>query len=260
MSIRPGYRFADWYIFANPEGFLQSVRATNILHSPISGGSDRETIDLYTVNEEYGPDDVIALMARAEEYGMQKQTTLALADWISVIKLEPENENAYFEAVKCYYKLAEYSDAVDMLEHCLKLTKGTEYIHAEELKKLLEKSITLRDSFHIDPVATLPYDVLDLIFSLLPFKSRVQCASVSFSWRSFFHNWAGIWQVLDFDGLGMSGSKMLRYTKDANEKGLQRLSMNRADPITVQGIFEALVEKPNPHLIHLGKNCKIAAS
>jgi tetratricopeptide (TPR) repeat protein len=164
-------------------------------------------------------------MARAEEYGMQKQTTLALEDWISVIKLESENENAYFEAGKCYYKLTKYNDAVDMLEQCLKLTKETEYILAEELEKRLKKSITLRDSFRVDLIAILPHEVADLIFSFLPFKSRIQCTGVSFSWRSFFHDWAGMWQVLDFDGLGMSGSKMLRYTKDANEKGLKRLQI-----------------------------------
>jgi hypothetical protein len=74
MSIRPGYRFADWYISANPEGYLQSVRTTNILHSPISGGSDRETIDLYTVNEEY--DRMMSLRLWPEQKSMACKSKL----------------------------------------------------------------------------------------------------------------------------------------------------------------------------------------
>ncbi|KAI8877731.1 hypothetical protein K501DRAFT_337234 [Backusella circina FSU 941] len=219
----------------------------------IDGDSNR-AIQYYTEYLKHNPTHIRALMARAKEYELRNQNTLAVQDWISVTLLKPQDGNAYFEAGRLYYKMAEYSNAIDILERGLELVEETQLIYLEKLNKLLETSIRMKGLSWADPITLLPFDLICLIFSYLPLKNRIECSRVSFSWRSLCLGWAGMWHELDFNDQDVSETEIIRCIRDAGEKVLKRLTINHAEKDTKLEIFKILGEKANPHLTQLEIN------
>ncbi|CAO3596704.1 unnamed protein product [Absidia cylindrospora] len=107
-----------------------------------------------------------------------------------------------------------------------------------------------------DPLQILPYDVLDLIFTYLPFHRRVACTQVSLDWNRFLRHWPGMWRNLDFiTGAtkhdAVPRKTLARYFSYTRGRHIRSFSLSANKPKTDYAL-QLLIDQDCQYLEYLG--------
>jgi hypothetical protein len=113
-----------------------------------------------------------------------------------------------------------------------------------------------------DPLQILPYDVLDLVFSYLPFHRRVACTQVSRSWHKFLQQqWPAMWRNLDFitgaiKHNAVSKKTLANYFSYIRGRHIRHFSLS-ANKTKMDYALQLLIDHDCQYLEYLGKTLYI---
>lgn len=89
-------------------------------------GNYKEAVIAFTNHLELNPGDIHALYNRGRSYEELKQTQQAKADFDEVIRLEPNNFNAYLSLAKLFYDEGSYNKSLLNVAKAIKLNDDSE--------------------------------------------------------------------------------------------------------------------------------------
>ncbi|KAI8099633.1 uncharacterized protein BX664DRAFT_289846 [Halteromyces radiatus] len=163
----------------------------------------KEAVDYFTRAINLQPSHITLLDSRSAALEKLKDWEAAIKDAKAVVKLSPCVSKGYLRLGKLLCLQQRFSLALQAYRRgCEKVTTtDTRYPLLVSLKSDMENKIKLNSQkMHgqRDPIKILPYDVLDLIFTQLPFHRRVACMQVSKHWQRFLLGWSGMWRDMDF--------------------------------------------------------------
>ncbi|KAI8068039.1 hypothetical protein BC940DRAFT_300185 [Gongronella butleri] len=156
-----------------------------------------EAVELYTQALYLEPDNPMILDCRASAYKAMQRWEDAYKDVDLMIQKHPDMSLGYLSMGR----LLENRPTLAREKQVFPLDvyrQGCRQVPPADPR--YEQLVFFRDSLASkrDPIFTLPLDVLDNIFGLIPFHLRIDCVRVSRSWAAFLRSWHGMWADLDF--------------------------------------------------------------
>lgn len=223
----------------------------------------KEALDYFNQAVLLEPAHLTLLDSRAATYERLQQWGLAIQDAKTMVKLSPTSSKGYLRYGKLlsshYQRHASaakvYQRGCDMVD-----PNDARYALLMSLKQDMEAHIAKakqRRQGQRDPLGIMPYDVLDLIFSYLPFHRRVACMLVSRTWRRFLVTWSGMWRNMDLvTGAlrhnNVSRKTLAQYLLYTQGRHLRRFSLS-ADKAKTDYALQLLIDQDCHYLEYLGK-------
>ncbi|KAI8991933.1 hypothetical protein BDF20DRAFT_909639 [Mycotypha africana] len=208
----------------------------------------KRAVSLFTRALELKPNHATVLEYRAASYEKLDQLNLALQDATTMIRHDPTSARGYLRAGKILSLQKKHKSAVTIYKRGLKNISVHDARYQQIKDMLAAAERILHPSPTHDPMRYLPYDIMSTIFSMLSFERRIQCTSVSQSWRSFALSWPGMWRDLDFSDKKISVATIKKYLGHAKGRHVRRLSVRSVARNKLDKILQLLIDEDCQYL------------
>ncbi|KAI8328254.1 hypothetical protein BC941DRAFT_477098 [Chlamydoabsidia padenii] len=215
----------------------------------------KEALDYFTQALTLQPNQLTLLDSRAATLEKLNEWDLAKNDATTMIKLDPTSSKGYLRYGKLLSLQQRYSSAAKVYRRGCERANDARHHLLVSMKNDMEAKARIQQ-VQCDPMAILPYDVLDLIFSSLPFHRRLACMQVSTSWRRFLLHWSGMWRNMDlvtgsFKYNSVSRKTLAQYLSYTQGRHLRRFSIS-LDRAKTDYALQLLIDQNCHYLEYLG--------
>lgn len=139
--------------------------------------------------------------AAYEKLGGAKNLKLALRDARKMMTTFPSSPKGYLRAAKVLQLMGLFDAALDIYDRGLRKLEGEKdgvRVLTAMREKLVVRLKILESRRYVDPLTKLPYELVDMVFQHLQFKSLVILQRVSRGWRQFLILYHRSYSTLDF--------------------------------------------------------------
>ncbi|KAI5785946.1 hypothetical protein EDC01DRAFT_198004 [Geopyxis carbonaria] len=156
---------------------------------------------------------------------LDKGYNLALRDARKIISLQNASAKGYLRAGKILQLMGRHDLALDNYSYGLKQIRPDDVNGKRLLDGMYQKvnewsSLVSQRSRKIDPLEKLPYELVDMIFKYVPFRSLMLLQRVNRSWRQFLTSYHRTYTALDFSAATKPVSKHTIKTYLKRSRGL----------------------------------------
>ncbi|ORZ19735.1 hypothetical protein BCR42DRAFT_410394 [Absidia repens] len=227
----------------------------------------KEALQYFTQALRLQPTNLTLLDSRSATYDRLQQWDAAVKDAKMMIKIAPQVSKGYLRLGKLVTSQPQQQNektyrqaALVYRRGCSKVDEGDpRYALLTTLASDMESKVNAdkrRIQGQRDPLHILPYDVLDLIFTYLPFHRRVACTQVSSDWNRFLRHWPGMWRQLDFiTGATkhdvVSRKTLTSYFSYTRGRHIRSFSLSASKPKTDYAL-QLLIDQDCQYLEYLG--------
>jgi tetratricopeptide (TPR) repeat protein len=220
----------------------------------------KEALDYFTQAVLLEPTNINLLDSRVVTYEKLHQWDLAIQDAKTMVKLSPTSSKGYLRYGKLLSSHHQrHSSAAKVYQRGCDMVdpNDTRYALLASLKQDMEAHIA-KAKQRRDPLLIMPIDVLDLIFSYLPFHRRVACMLVNRTWRHYLVTWRGMWRNMDLVTGALrhnivSRKTLAQYLSYTQGRHLRRFSLS-ADRAKTDYALQLLIDQDCHYLEYLGKS------
>ncbi|CAO3670364.1 unnamed protein product [Rhizopus stolonifer] len=184
-------------------------------------------LDLETPAAEY-------FALRSLYYSKLNDSKSALVDAMLAIQTEPRYSDGYLRLADIFLHRKMYKTVKNVYIRALVNIRRMDKNY-QLIKKTLdiEQYILTRP---VDFVRFLPREIIEEIFSYLPFHMYIVFMAVSRTWYNFMINWSVMWRNLDFNETNTK--TVMRCLRHAQGRHIRRLTLGCQTPETLRSIID----------------------
>ena len=155
-----------------------------------------EAVQAFSASLSAQPANVSLLALRAATYEKLGNLSLALKDGREMIDKAPDNVKGYLTTGHLLKRMQNCALAEKIYQRGVRYCKSMD--DQRKLRQKIAEINGVAQPTAVDPLEVLPREVIEMIFSYIPFDTLCLCVKVSQLWRNQLKSQWSLWTNVDF--------------------------------------------------------------